>query len=191
VLRLVCTRGPESGGAPSVYATVSTIGDRSLVARRTGVAVRTMSLGVPTVRAGAAGLLAGAKTLSYALNMACLRWAASEGVDDVLWVSTDGYALEAPTSTVVWLEGDTLYTVPVAPTGILAGTVAAHLLARAGELGWTARERMVTPAELTDADGVWLTSSGRGLARVHTLDGVALRPSSDTARIAKVLGFSL
>jgi 4-amino-4-deoxychorismate lyase len=190
-LRLVATRGPESGGPPSVYATLTTIGDKQRAGRRDGVAVRTLALGVSaTVRPEAPGLLAGAKTLSYAVNMASLRWAAAEGADDVLWISTEGYALEAPTASLVWLAGGVLYTVPPESTGILAGTTAAHLLARAGELGWTAQERMVRPAELAAADGVWLTSSVRGPAEVRALDGVALGPSPETARIQKLLGFT-
>jgi 4-amino-4-deoxychorismate lyase len=216
-LRLVCTRGPESGGPPSVYATLTAIGERQLRGRRAGIAVRTLSLGFPidarstpgpgsaSARADATGepgsaragvtsalanpLLAGAKTLSYAVNMACLRWAAAEGADDVLWVSGDGYALEGPTSTLVWLTGGVLCTVPPSSTGILAGTTAAYLLAHAAELGWTAEERLVRSAELYGADGVWLTSSGRGPAEIRMLDGVPLGPSAETARVAKLLGF--
>jgi 4-amino-4-deoxychorismate lyase len=189
-LRLVCTRGPESGGPPSVYATLNLINERQLRGRRAGVTVRTLSLGLPVdARSAAPALLAGAKTLSYAVNMACQRWAAAEGADDVLWVSSDGYALEAPTSTLVWLRDGVLCTVPPASTGILAGTTAAYLLAHAGELGWTADERLVRPAELAGAQGVWLTSSARGPAEVRALDGVALGPSPETARVAKLLGF--
>ena len=46
-------------------------------------------------------LLAGAKTLSYAVNMAALRHAARQGAGDVIFVSSDGYMLEGPRSTVV------------------------------------------------------------------------------------------
>ena len=46
-------------------------------------------------------LLAGAKTLSYALNMAALRHAERHGAGDVIFVSSDGYILEGPRSTVV------------------------------------------------------------------------------------------
>jgi 4-amino-4-deoxychorismate lyase len=190
-LRLVCTRGPEGGSGPTVYATLGPIAPTHRRARRDGIAVRTLPLGVAAVgRAGSPGLLAGAKTLSYAVNMACLRWAASLGADDVLWVSTEGYALEGPTSTLVWLAGETLYTVPPDETGILAGTTAAHLLSRAGELGWTAAERMVRPAELADAGGVWLASSVRGVAELTRLDDQPLRPSPETSRLQKLLGYS-
>jgi 4-amino-4-deoxychorismate lyase len=189
-LRLVCTRGPESGGPPSVWATLIPINERALRGRRAGVAVRTLSLGFPVgARSAVPALLAGAKTLSYAVNMACLRWAAAEGADDVLWVSGDGYALEAPTATLVWLADGVLCTVPPASTGVLAGTTAAYLLAHAGELGWTAEERLIRPADLAAVQGVWLTSSARGPAEIRELDGVPLGPSAETPRIVKLLGF--
>jgi 4-amino-4-deoxychorismate lyase len=189
-LRLVCTRGPESGGPPSVWATLNEINERQLRGRHAGIAVRTLPLGYAVdARIAVPELLAGAKTLSYAVNMACLRWAAAEGADDVLWVSSDGYALEAPTATLVWLTDGVLCTVPPASTGVLAGTTAAYLLAHAGELGWAAEERLVRPAELASAQGVWLTSSARGPAEIRALDGVALGPSAETPRVAKLLGF--
>ena len=107
----------------------------------------------------------------------------------MLWTSTDGYALEAATANVVWLTGDTLCTVPAAETGILAGVTAATLLAHARALGWHAAERLVTPEELASADGVWLTSSVRGLTAVRALDGHDLPPSPHTARLQALLGF--
>jgi 4-amino-4-deoxychorismate lyase len=190
-LRLVCTRGPEDGGCVTAYATVAPIAAASVAARRAGVAVLTATLGVPAkLRTDAPWLLGGAKTLSYAVNMASLRWAAGQGVDDVLWVSVDGYALEAPTATLVWLVDGVLCTVPARTTGILAGTTAAYLLEHAGELGMRAEERLVRPAELPAADGVWLASSVRGLAEIRTLDGVPLGPSPETTRMRKLLGYS-
>jgi len=186
----VCTRGSESGGRPTVYATLSPIAPAARAARTTGVVVRTLPLLVPaTARAGATGLLAGAKTLSYAVNMATLRWAAAQGADDVLWTSTEGYALEAPTASVVWLDGDAICTVPPARTGVLPGITARHLLDRAGELALAAYERMVQPAELSTMDGVWLASSVRGLAEVRAIDGTPLAASPHTGRLRKLLGF--
>lgn len=190
-LRLVCTRGPEDGGPVTAYATVAPIAPAAVEARRTGVTVATATLGVPAeARPDAPWLLGGAKTLSYAVNMASLRWAAEQGVNEVLWTSVDGYALEAPTATLVWLADGVLYTVPAATTGILAGTTAAHLLAHADELGLRSAERLVRPAELYTADGVWLASSVRGLTEVRSLDGVALGPSPETERMQKLLGYS-
>ena len=191
-LRLVCTRGLEdAGGAVTVFATASAVGDSLRLARRDGIAVVTASLGFPAeLRRSAPWLLGGAKTLSYAVNMASQRWAQSVGADDVLWVSADGYALEAPTSTLVWLDGSTLCTIPVDRTGILAGTTARWLLDHAESLGWNTAERMITPSELTGTSGAWLTSSIRGVAAVRTLDGAEVPFSADhTGRIRDLLGF--
>jgi 4-amino-4-deoxychorismate lyase len=127
--------------------------------------------------------------LSYASNLAARRWATANDADDVLWTSTDGYALEAPTANVVWLVDDTLCTVPAATTAILAGVTADWLLAHAGSVGLGAAERMVTPAGLRTCDGVWLTSSLRGLCEVRALDGDRLPPSPHTARLQDLLGY--
>jgi 4-amino-4-deoxychorismate lyase len=191
-VRLVCTRGPEAGGEPTVFATVTGVPATSVGARRNGITVVTASLGYAVdSRSSAPWLLGGVKSVSYAVNMASQRWAARTGADDVLWVSSDGYALEGPTSTLVWLDGETLYTVPVEETGVLAGTTARWLLDHAGELGLRADERLVRPAELTDVDGAWFASSVRGLAEIRSLDGAPLRPSDETSRIRKLLGFSV
>jgi 4-amino-4-deoxychorismate lyase len=190
-LRIVCTRGPEDGGPPTVFATLFPLADSIPRARREGVAVATATLGLPVgLRPEAPWLLGGAKTVSYAVNMASLRWAKSVGAEDVLWVSSDGYALEAPTSTLVWLDGDTLCTVPATSTGILAGTTAAYLFAHAGELGLSTDERLVTPAGLGETRGAWFTSSVRGLAAIRSLDGATLPYSAElTERIRTLLGF--
>jgi 4-amino-4-deoxychorismate lyase len=210
-LRLVCTRGVEGGeargvsaaspaaasesdtadtGSVTVFATISPIGEATVRARREGVAVTTASLGYAAeARDGAPWLLGGAKTLSYAVNMASLRWAGAHGADDMLWVSSDGWALEAPTANLVWLDGDRLCTVPTERTGILPGCTVRHLLDNAGALGFTATERMVRPADLVRADGAWLTSSVRGIAPIRTLDGTALPGSRHTARLREALSF--
>ncbi len=191
-LRLVCTRGPEGGGPPTVYATLSEVAPAARRARRDGVRVATLSLGVPAeARPELDWLPAGIKSTSYGASTAARRWAARAGVDDVLWVSSDGYVLEGPTANVVWLTGDTLCTVPARRTGILPGTTVAWLLAHATEAGCTAAERMVTPAELGGTDGVWLTSSVRGLVEVLTLDGEPLPRSPRTGVLQELLGFPL
>lgn len=188
-LRLVCTRGPEPGGAATVFAALKAAGEQLPTVRREGVAVATVTLGITAaVRAEAPWLLGGVKALSYAVNMASQRWATARELDDVLWTSSDGYALEAPTSTLVWLSGDALCTVP-ATAGVLPGTTARWLLDRAPALGLRADERMARPADLLAAEGVWLTSSVRGAVPVRELDGTVLKPSTATPAIQELLGY--
>jgi 4-amino-4-deoxychorismate lyase len=191
-IRVVCTRGVEAGSEVTVFATVTAIAPSVVRARRNGITLATASLGLAAdARERAPWLLGGAKTISYAVNMASQRWAQEQGVDDVLWVSADGFALEGPTSTLIWLEGTTLCTVPVETTGILAGTTARWLLERADVLGYDADERMITPAALAGVAGAWFTSSVRGVVEIRAIDGVAMTPAKDTVRMRELLGFTI
>ena len=102
VLRLVYSRGREGGSLPTAFATIGELPARVAAARRQGVAALTLARGLPAE--GAADmpwLLAGAKTLSYAVNMAALRHAERHGAGDVIFIGSDGYVLEGPRSTVV------------------------------------------------------------------------------------------
>jgi 4-amino-4-deoxychorismate lyase len=169
------------------YATVSAVPAAVRRERREGIRLITADLGVQQRPPWS---LAGAKTLSYAENLAAKRWATRQGADDLLWLAPDGTALEGPTASLIWLAGDTLCTVPAARTGILPGTTAAHLLARAGELGLRAEERMIDAAGLPGTDAIWLASSLRGLAEARTLDGTARAASPWTPRLLDLLGFA-
>lgn len=118
-------------------------------------------------------LLLGAKTLSYATNMAALRTAHERGATDVLFTTSDGLVLEGPTSSVVvWKDGRLLTT----PTeiGVLPGTTQRVLFRAAESHGWTTGIERLTPDDLRTADAVWLTSSGRLLSQVGWLDDHAL-----------------
>jgi 4-amino-4-deoxychorismate lyase len=176
-LRIICRRGF------TYYATVGPVPDATIRQRREGIRVLTADLGVSVRRPPWS--LSGAKTLSYAENLAARRWASAQGADDLIWLSTEGHVLEAPTASVVWQRGDTLRTVPPTETGILPGTTAAHLLANAG---LRSAESLISRDQLAAADAIWLTSSLRGLAEVRSLDGHFREASPRTAYLMEVLG---
>ncbi|WP_415975509.1 aminodeoxychorismate lyase [Rhodococcus sp. 077-4] len=174
VLRLVLSRGREGGGDPTAYVTVGPLPERVSAARADGVSVITLDRGYSvTFSSGAPWQLAGAKTLSYATNMAALRHAAAQGADDVIYLSTEGRVLEGPRSTVVLARGKTLVT-PSVEQGILAGTTVAGLFTVAEAAGWACEHGQLYPADLIAADGVWLVSSVTLAARVTTMNGVPL-----------------
>jgi 4-amino-4-deoxychorismate lyase len=181
-LRIILTR-------ESLHVTVGAIGPAVLRERRSGIRLISADLGCSVDRRPPWSLTA-AKSLSYAGNFAARRWAARQGADDVVWLSTEGYALEAPTASLVWLIGDTLATVPPDRAPILPGITAAHLLETAGSVGLRAEERMVTRPELAAADAIWLASSLRGLAEAVSLDGTPRARSPWTGRLQRLLGFA-
>ncbi len=170
-LRLVYTRGRESGSEPTAYVTVAPLADRVAGARRDGVAVVSLDRGLPSAGTDAMPwLLAGAKTLSYAVNMAALRHAARLGADDVVFVSSDGQVLEGPRSSVVIATDGCLLT-PPPWYPILRGTTQRALFEVARSKGYDCDYRALSLADLFAAQGVWLVSAITLGARVHTLDG--------------------
>ncbi|MFL6096186.1 MAG: aminotransferase class IV [Blastococcus sp.] len=187
VCRFFLTRGLGEGLPPTALALLAPVPEETVRQRTEGISVVSLGLGVPAdFRAQAPWLLGGAKTLSYAVNMAALRHAHSVGADDVVFTSLDGSLLEGPTSTVVWVAGGTLHTPPV-DIGILPGTTVARLFERADADGWPTAHSPGTVADLHAADAVWLLSGVRGAAPVHTLDGVPRGDAGLTGPIRELL----
>jgi len=187
VCRLFLTRGLGDGLPPTALAMLSPVPPEVIRQRTHGISVVTLGLGVPAgFRAHAPWLLGGAKTLSYAVNMAAQRHAHHLGADDVVFTSLEGQLLEGPTSTVVWAGGGALRTPPL-ETGILPGTTVTRLFARAAAAGWRTAVSWGTVADLHAADAVWLVSGVRGAAPVHTLDGVRRGDAGLTGPIWELL----
>jgi 4-amino-4-deoxychorismate lyase len=187
VIRLFLTRGPGGDAPPTALALLAPVPAETIRQRTSGISVISLSLGVPAdFRARAPWLLGGAKTLSYAVNMAASRHAHRLGADDVVFTSLEGELLEGPTSTVAWSAGGTLHT-PPPETGILPGTTVARLFARAEDAGWPTARTRGTVDDLHAADAVWLLSGVRGAAPVRTLDGVARGDADLTARVRELL----
>lgn len=204
VLRLVYSRGRESGSPPvgaagsatsgTAFVTIGALPARVAAARSGGVAAVTLARGLSAeATAGMPWLLAGAKTLSYAINMAALRHAERLGAGDVIFVGADGLILEGPRSTVVVATesedgaGDTAFLTPPPWYPILRGTTQEALFEVARNKGYTCDYQALTPADLFAAQGVWLVSSITLAARVHTLDGKALPPSPLAGDMAELV----
>ena len=185
-IRLVITRGTEAAG-PTCWLTGSPVADE-VPERTEGIRVVTLSRGYANdVGADSPWLLVGAKTLSYALNMAALREARRRGADDAVFTSTDGFALEGPTSSLLLRQGNTIVT-PVIQHGILAGTTQADLFAYLTAQGFDCVYRTVEVGELLRSDAVWLVSSVRLAAPVTAVDGAAIATDLDlTARMNAAL----
>jgi 4-amino-4-deoxychorismate lyase len=187
VCRVFLTRGLGEGTPPTLLVLLAAVPAETLRQRHQGVSVVSLSLGIPAdFRATAPWLLGGAKTLSYAVNMAAQRHAHAAGADDVVFTSLEGRLLEGPTSTVVWAAGGRLHTPPV-ETGILAGTTQARLFARAEAEGWPTAVTLGTVEDLRAADAVWLLSGIRGAAPVTRLDGAERGDAGLSRRVRELL----
>ncbi|WP_315913899.1 aminodeoxychorismate lyase [Arthrobacter sp. lap29] len=195
VVRLIATRGPEGANSPTAWVTVSPVSASLAAQREKGLAVLLLERGYDSdIAARAPWLLMGAKTLSYAVNMAALRHAHHQGADDVIFTSGDGLVLEGPTSSVLLAHVSDDSGVPlkrlITPhldTGILPGTTQGALFAAAQEAGWELGYGPLTPADLLDADAVWLISSLRLLAPVTTIDGKEIGTAAIRAELTAEL----
>lgn len=186
---IVMTRGVEGGdGSPTAWLLARAARDFTRI-RRSGVSVVTLDRGYASDAAeGAPWLLLGAKHLSYATNAAALREASRRGADDVIFTSTDGFALEGPTSSLLVRRGELIES-PAIDAGILAGTTQATAFGFFESRGYRTRFAAIEAADLVECDAIWLVSSVRQAVAVHTLDGRAM-PVDDalTADLNRWLG---
>lgn len=180
-VKIVLTRGIEGDDKPTGWVYGSLSPDFS-VARSAGIRVITLDRGYRhDIETTSPWLLAGAKTLSYAINRAAAREAARREADDVIFVSSDGIVLEGPNATVVYRRADTVLT-PGPGLGILDGTTQENVFRFAEGLGLCTALELTTPDLLRSADAVWLVSSVRLAAPVANLDGVDRDVDSDFTR---------
>ena len=166
VCRLFLTRGLGEGSPPTA-ARAAVAGARrgAAPARPTGIAVVSLGLGVPAdFRATAPWLLGGAKTLSYAVNMAALRHAHARRrrrrrlhlAGGPAARGPDARPSSGPPAAGCTPRRWTPASCPAPPS--------ARLFARAEDDGWPTARHPGTVADLHAADAVWLLSGIRGAA---------------------------
>ena len=195
VLRLICTRGPEGPpgageGGPAAFAICTEIPASFETERARGLRLILLTTAAdPLVRAASPWLLPGVKSISYATNMAAQRTARARGADDAVLVGLGGELLEAPTASLWWRSGHTLFT-PSLDLGILAGITRAVLADLAPTLGLKVLEGVYTAEDLASADEAFLSSSTREVMPVVEVDGTPIadgRPGPAAADLQTAL----
>jgi len=178
VVKLILSRGVENGPAPTAWVTAAPAADFSAV-RRDGVRVVTLDRGYD-LGAGerAPWLLLGAKTLSYAVNMAALREAHRRGADDAVFVTREGFVLEAPTASLIIRRGDEFLT-PAPSGGILHGTTQLSVYELLESRGFRTTYATLSATDLATADAAWLVSSIRLAVAITAVDGAPLASDPD------------
>jgi branched-chain amino acid aminotransferase len=182
VVRLIVTRGDAIGpGSPEPRTIVM---HHPLPPRTTSVRLAVMA--APWHPAGRWSELAGAKTLSYAPNLAAGREAKSRGFDDALLVSDHGIVLEGPTFSIGWIRRGRLVT-PTLDLYVLDSITRRTVLQLAERAGLRIEEVISPIDEIVDsAEEVFAMSTVKEIVPVLALDSVAFEPGPVTARLASM-----
>jgi branched-chain amino acid aminotransferase len=124
-------------------------------------------------------VLDGVKSLSYAANMLCGRLARERGFDEALMVTPHGRVLEAPTSSIFWVdERGTLCTPPL-EEHILASITREHVMQLV-----EVEERSVTSEQLLGAREAFLASTTREVQSVSAIEGTEFPEPGELTRKA-------
>ena len=118
----------------------------------------------------AAGEFAGAKILSWAMNLTWLETAQARGFDETILLNEHGEAAECTSANIFAAEGDRVWTPPLS-SGCLPGVTRELLLQEIHVPGYTIAEKALTPADLERAAEVFITSTTRNLLPVAAIEG--------------------
>jgi branched-chain amino acid aminotransferase len=157
---------PRDGGAPTLMVTVSPW-PRHLFEHPVRLATSGIvrNAGSPTARLKAVG---------YLDNILAAREAAAAGADEAMLLNGAGRVASTTIANIFALASDRLMTPPGAD-GVLAGITRGLVLETAVAAGLDAAERSLTPAELVEADSVFITNSVRFIRPVLSIDGAPLQ----------------
>lgn len=181
-VRITASRGVDGEPAsddPSFsgtyWALLTPVTEKVRTSRGRPISVTLLDRGYDSAAAERAPwLLLGAKTLSYAVNMAALRWAKSHGHDDVIFTSSDGSVLEGPVSSILLghrtSDGRVHLRTPSPEAGILPGTTQATIFRAAEAAGWETSAGPVTIDDLLHAEFLWLTGSVKLVSPIGHVD---------------------
>ena len=129
-------------------------------------------------------VLTGLKTLSYGGNMRSTRLAQRDGADDALWVNPEGEVLEAPTSTLFWVDGDGNLHTPELDAGVLASITRERIM----RIAPVTEDESCKLTDVLGASEVFLASSLREVQGVSSLDGLEFQcPGPVTSRVSDLL----
>jgi len=143
------------------------------------------SLAVSPYRTNTFSPLTGIKTLNYLSNVLAWEEAQSRDFDEAVVLNERGEIASATTANLFWVKNGTVHT-PTLSTGAIAGITRECVIDIASKHFIPLLEGVYEMADLTDADEIFLTSSGVGVAPVTTFDfrRYTVEAGSVTAMIA-------
>lgn len=121
----------------------------------------------------AAGEFAGAKILSWAMNLTWLEAAQTRGFDETILLNEYGQAAECTSANIFAAQGNRVWTPPLS-SGCLPGVTRELLLHEIHVPGYTIEEKALAPADLERATEVFITSTTRSLLPVVEIEDRAI-----------------
>jgi branched-chain amino acid aminotransferase len=127
------------------------------------------------------------KSTAYAENAVALAWAREKGATEALFLNTAGDLCEGAVTNLFLVREGTVLT-PSQGSGCLPGIARSLILDLCPQLGIPCQEKALVPADLTQADEVFLTNSLHGVQPVFIADHRPLpAPGPVTASLAAAL----
>lgn len=127
-------------------------------------------------------VLDGIKSLSYGSNMLCGRLARERGFDEALLVTPHGRVLEAPTSSLFWVDsGGAIFTPPLSEH-ILASITRDRVMKVAD-----VEERPCTMDDIRAASEAFLASTTREAQSIAAIEDIELPDGERTREVAAAL----
>jgi branched-chain amino acid aminotransferase len=127
-------------------------------------------------------MFAGAKILSWALNLAWVEEAHEKGFDEVILLNERGEISECTSANVFIAHGNKVWTPPLS-SGCLPGVTRDILLHEIHVPGYEVGEKALLPSEVEQADDVFITSTTRALLPVLEIEGRKVGGRSDAQKV--------
>lgn len=128
---------------------------------------------------------AGAKITAWSHNLTWYEESRQRGFDEVVLLDEHGRVSECTSANLFAVFGQTVVTPPL-DSGCLPGITRELLLEAVTVPGLSIIERHLSPADLEQADAVFMTSSTRELLPVAEIESLRLRPA-DSAVVDQLL----
>jgi branched-chain amino acid aminotransferase len=135
---------------------------------------------VPQAR-HAASMFAGAKILSWSMNLTWIEDAQSQGFDEVILLNERGEVSECTSANIFAAKGRQVWTPPLS-SGCLPGVTRELLLHEIRVPGISVNEKVLMPQDLETADEVFITSTTRDLLPVLEVEQRPLEQNHEASR---------
>lgn len=128
-----------------------------------------LALTVSPYRINTLSPLVGIKSVNYLEHIIAWEEARARDFHEAVMLNERGEVVSTAMANIFWVKDGALHT-PALSTGALAGITRARILELAEELGIPLVEGVNELAQLGDADEIFLTSAGLGVAIATTFD---------------------